>query len=503
MPPAPPAQGHARWVRISHWIVTLSVAALAFTGVEILMVHPRLYWGEVGNDLTAPLLELPISRNHQHGGWSGQTPFFAGSASPITASRTYDIFNQNGWGRSLHFLAGWFLVVSGAIYLLLGLLGGHFRRHLRARAVAVVAGAVLARSARSPPAADPGGHRRAGLRPAAARRLRRNRVRDAAADGAHRRDDVAGHHRRVSVPVDGVRRPSIRPHDPLLRVRGDDAVPGRAPGDGGEVGLPAPDARHDDRRDAHERSTRSISRRDLLAAGLASAGGLLLSGCSRPVPPTYGSLLRLGDNLTYAAHRVLLPGESLVKEYSRGDLSSFPAVGATNPGDPAGPRFNEAYRHCSAAASPTGGCRWKGWWRGPDRSALAELKALPSRTQITRHVCEEGWTAIGEWTGVPLSRVLDAVGLQPAARFVSYYSFDHLADSIDLLDALHPQTLLAYGMNGRDLPVQHGAPLRLRVERQMGYKSMKFLTRLVVTEHLDDGGESGNPKNGWAWYVGI
>ena len=112
----------------------------------------------------------------------------------------------------------------------------------------------------------------------------------------------------------------------------------------------------------------------------------------------------------------------------------------------------------------------------PGSFSLAELKALPSRTQITRHVCEEGWTAIGEWTGVPLSRVLDAVGLLPAARFVSYYSFDHLADSIDLLDALHPQTLLAYGMNGRDLPVQHGAPLRLRVERQMGYKSMKFLT---------------------------
>ncbi len=139
----------------------------------------------------------------------------------------------------------------------------------------------------------------------------------------------------------------------------------------------------------------------------------------------------------------------------------------------------------------------------PGSFSLAELKTLPARTQITRHTCEEGWSAIGEWTGVPLSRVLDAVGLQPAARFVSYYSYDGLADSIDLLEALHPQTLLAYGMNGRDLPVAHGAPLRLRVERQMGYKSMKFLTRLVVTEHLDDGGDKGNPKNGWAWYVGI
>jgi thiosulfate reductase cytochrome b subunit len=122
--------GHARWVRISHWIITLSVAVLAFSGVEILMVHPRLYWGEVGNDLTPPLLELPISRNHAHGGWAGQTPFFTGQASPITASRTYDIFNQNGWGRSLHFLAAWFLVVSGAVYLLVGLVAGHFRRHL-------------------------------------------------------------------------------------------------------------------------------------------------------------------------------------------------------------------------------------------------------------------------------------------------------------------------------------------------------------------------------------
>jgi thiosulfate reductase cytochrome b subunit len=126
---APPA-GHARWVRISHWIVTASVVALAFTGVEILMVHPRLYWGEVGNDLTPPLLELPISRNHRHGGWAGQTAFFAASGSPISASRTYDIFNQNGWGRSLHFLAAWVLVVTGAFYLLAGVVAGHFRHRL-------------------------------------------------------------------------------------------------------------------------------------------------------------------------------------------------------------------------------------------------------------------------------------------------------------------------------------------------------------------------------------
>ncbi len=128
---------------------------------------------------------------------------------------------------------------------------------------------------------------------------------------------------------------------------------------------------------------------------------------------------------------------------------------------------------------------------------------MPSRTQITRHTCEEGWSAIGQWTGVPLSLVLDAVGILPAARFVMYYAYDGWVDSIDLLDALHPQTILAYGMNGGDIPIQHGAPVRLRVERQLGYKSMKFLKRIVVVERFEDGGEMGNIQNGWAWYTGV
>ena len=130
METAPRPVAHARWVRASHWIVTLSVAALAFTGLEILMVHPRLYWGEVGNDLTPALLELPISRNHQHGGWTAPAAFFEGDTSPVSSSRTFEIFNQNGWGRSLHFLAGWALVVTGLFYLVIGVLGGHVGRHL-------------------------------------------------------------------------------------------------------------------------------------------------------------------------------------------------------------------------------------------------------------------------------------------------------------------------------------------------------------------------------------
>src|ERR1043165_8451288 len=112
------SSAHSRWVRLSHWIITASFIILAFTGFVILMAHPRLYWGEAGNDLTPALVELPISRNYRHGGWEKRAAFFEGAASPVSASRTYDIFNRNGWGRSLHFLAAWVFVLTGAAYLL-------------------------------------------------------------------------------------------------------------------------------------------------------------------------------------------------------------------------------------------------------------------------------------------------------------------------------------------------------------------------------------------------
>jgi thiosulfate reductase cytochrome b subunit len=122
--------GHTRWIRICHWIMAASVLSLAFSGFFILMAHPRLYWGAVGNDLTPALLELPISRNYRHGGWEPSIPFFADAGSPVSAVRTYDILNENSWGRSLHFLAAWFLVVTTAVYVLSGIFTGHARRDL-------------------------------------------------------------------------------------------------------------------------------------------------------------------------------------------------------------------------------------------------------------------------------------------------------------------------------------------------------------------------------------
>jgi thiosulfate reductase cytochrome b subunit len=125
----PPA-GHSRWLRLSHWILAASVLTLAFSGFVILMAHPRLYWGQAGNDLTPALLELPIGRNYKHGGWVSETTFFAGAAPVVSSVRTYDIFNENGWGRSLHFLAAWFLLATSIFYLVAGLVSGHLWRDI-------------------------------------------------------------------------------------------------------------------------------------------------------------------------------------------------------------------------------------------------------------------------------------------------------------------------------------------------------------------------------------
>jgi len=251
------------------------------------------------------------------------------------------------------------------------------------------------------------------------------------------------------------------------------------------------------------KSTKLITRRRAIVAGLASVGGVMLARHSTALPPTYGHLLRMGDDLTYVAHRTLLPGESLAKEYTITDLTSFPAVGTIDPRAGLNKERGDAYRRLHDGAFADWRLSVEGRVARPMSFSLAELKQLRSRTQITRHTCEEGWAAIGQWTGVPLSLVLDAAGVLPSARFVGFHSMDDLFGSIDMLDALHPQTILAYAMNGRDLPIQHGAPVRLRVERQIGYKSVKYLQRIVVSDEFDDGGKKGDIQNGWAWYTGI
>jgi len=241
--------------------------------------------------------------------------------------------------------------------------------------------------------------------------------------------------------------------------------------------------------------------------GLASSAGVTLAGCADTDPPTYGNILRMGDLVTYKAHRLLLPEHSLAREYDYSDISSVPAIGTTNPGDSNqhgfDPEQGPAYERLLRDEFANWRLSVEGSIARPGVFSLADLRRMPSRTQITRHTCEEGWSAIAQWTGVPLSIVLEACGIQPGARFVQFHTYDSYVDSIDMLDALHPQTILAFGMNGRDLPIGHGAPLRARVETQLGYKSMKFLRRIVVADEFDDHGERGLLQSGWSWYAGI
>ena len=254
-----------------------------------------------------------------------------------------------------------------------------------------------------------------------------------------------------------------------------------------------------------------ISRRKIVT-GLGYAGGLLLAGCSsKELPPTYGNVLRMGDLLTYRAFRTLLPPHALVREYSYSDITSSPAVGTCNPADPRQELYNaergSLYDQLRAGQFAEWRLQIEGRVANPRSFSLADLKALPARQQITKHTCEEGWSAIAEWTGVPLRAVLETAGVLPSARFVNFFAYDDTAEGIDMIDALHPQTILAYGMNGRDLPLAHGAPLRLRVERQLGYKQAKYVMRVEAAASLSGIGRGlggyWEDEADYYWYAGI
>lgn len=242
-----------------------------------------------------------------------------------------------------------------------------------------------------------------------------------------------------------------------------------------------------------------ISRRKLLKS-IPAAGGLLLTGCKDSLPPAYGTLFDASNTLTFNAHRFLLRNQPLVREFSRDKITkNFPAINETNPKNPDYQRLLEG--HFAEWRLPIEGLVAK-----PTALSLDSLKRLPSRTQVTQHNCEQGWSAIAEWTGVPLGRVLQEAGMLPQARYVVLHTVDGWWDSLDMFDALHPQTLLAYGMNGGELPVRHGAPVRLRVERQLGYKSLKYVSRIDVTDRLDeveDGTGAVGAAYGYSWYAGI
>ena len=253
-----------------------------------------------------------------------------------------------------------------------------------------------------------------------------------------------------------------------------------------------------------------FSRRHFLVSGAAS---LALGGCDRlSAAPSFQQILAAAERLSYGAQRSLFPRTALAPEFSPRDVSrNFRPNGAQD-GYNLAPEYLEHAKDNYA--------RWRlqvdGLVMRPASFSLAELRAMGSRTQITRHDCVEGWSCIGRWTGTPLSAVLERVVLRPEARFIVFHCADEQLryqdgahtyyESIDLIDAFHPQTILAYELNGAALPLANGAPLRLRVERQLGYKMAKFIARIEAVDRFDNirDGHGGYWEDaGYEWYAGI
>jgi DMSO/TMAO reductase YedYZ molybdopterin-dependent catalytic subunit len=249
-----------------------------------------------------------------------------------------------------------------------------------------------------------------------------------------------------------------------------------------------------------------ISRRKLITTGLAAVAGASGLGVAAKlaehyglVPPDGGTLFGPGETLTFAAQR-LLTRHTLAREFTEAQISKRPFA---NPVDPLGAEF----QHLQAGGFADWRLTVDGMVARPASFSLTELKGYPRSSQVTLIACEEGWSYIAEWNGVRLSHVLDAVGALPQARYVVYRSFQKdWWDSLDMADVLHPQTILALGMNGSDLPAPFGGPVRMRVPRQLGYKNVKYITHLTVTDNIRKFGKglgSTSPEYGYAWYAGI
>lgn len=252
-----------------------------------------------------------------------------------------------------------------------------------------------------------------------------------------------------------------------------------------------------------------LTRRGLMRRILAGAGVWALSGCEKLSESSwFPKVLGLGEKATYKAQRLIVPRKAMAQEFPAADLSpQFRSNGTALPNNP-------AYQAMAERGFIDYRLEIDGLVEQPLALSLAEIRAFPSRTQTTRHDCVEGWSAIGKWKGARLSAVLEAVHLKPNVRYVVFRCADPMEEdsrslyyeSIDLEDAFHPQTILAYDLNDEPLPIKNGAPLRLRLERQLGYKMAKYLMRIELVEDLSGiaGGKGGYWEDlGYEWYAGI
>jgi len=251
-----------------------------------------------------------------------------------------------------------------------------------------------------------------------------------------------------------------------------------------------------------------IDRRRFLVRLVNALSAVSVSGCDAlSQSERFVQLLETAEGVNRRTHRAITPSRAMAREYDESEISAvFPTNGTTFPDDP-------VYRELAANGFVDWRLQVGGLVRRPESLSLAEIRQLPARTQITRHDCVEGWSAIAKWTGVPLSVLLDRVQPLPEARYVVFRCADPMNktsfkyyESIDFEDALHPQTILAYELNDQPLPIQNGAPIRLRVERQLGYKSAKYIMRIELVDDLTPIGSGRGgywEDQGYEWYAGI
>jgi DMSO/TMAO reductase YedYZ molybdopterin-dependent catalytic subunit len=249
-----------------------------------------------------------------------------------------------------------------------------------------------------------------------------------------------------------------------------------------------------------------FSRRKFVKAGLATTAGLAGLGAAAKlaqryglVPPDARGIYGPGETLTYAAHRIF-SRHSLAREFPRSVISKDPFANAIAP-------LSDDFKRLQSGGFTDWRLSVEGMVAQPATLSLSDLKTLPVRSQITEVVCEEGWSYVAEWIGTPLHEVLKTLGVLPQARYLVYFSIEpDWWDSIDMDDALHPQTLLVWAMNNGDLPASFGGPLRMRLPRQLGYKSVKFLTGVRVTDSVKGfvpALDPNSPNYGYSWYAGI
>ncbi len=474
---------HSALVRATHWISALSFLVLVLSGIAILLAHPRLYWGESGAVGTPSLIDLPL-------------PFVL--EVPI-----------RGPGRYLHFLSAWVIVFTGLVYVSSGFAVRHFGRNLlpaRAELSLGAIGQVVRQHLRF--------ERSSEAQLATYNVLQRTSyttvvfvlVPSMLWTGLAMSPAVASVLPFLVTTLGGQQTARtlhffvscglvvfLLVHVAMVSLTGFKSrmramITGRGPA----------------AMDAVARV--GLSRRELIKAGagaLAGVGalgaGVRLGDRCGLIPANHRGIYGLSETLTYAGQRLLTKLPSTAREFDRSQISKVIPVNGKAP-------KTEPYQGLMAGGFADWRLSIDGMVARPGSLSLAELRAFPSRSQVTHQACEEGWSFIAEWTGVPLSLVLEQVGIRPEARYVFFFAFDDWWDSIDMDDALHPQTLLAYGMNGPELPLDHGAPLRLKVPRQLGYKNLKYLSRITVTDSakgIGDGLGSGSPAAGYSWYAGI